>query len=70
MEELAEQGVATRHGVMAIHQEPLYRERGARHSSVETERAAAETLLLPLYADMTDAEQDTVVKALKAALAR
>ena len=32
------------------------------------EQAAAETLLLPLYAGLTDAEQDTVVAALRRAL--
>ncbi|MCC7362930.1 MAG: DegT/DnrJ/EryC1/StrS family aminotransferase [Dehalococcoidia bacterium] len=68
MEELAAQGIATRRGVMAIHLEPWYRERFPGVSLPETERATAETLLLPLYATMTDAEQDTVVHAFRQAL--
>lgn len=68
MDELAAQGIASRRGVMAIHQEPLYRGRFPGLSLPETEAAAAETLLLPLYATMTDAEQDTVVAALRKAL--
>ncbi len=67
MAELAEQGIASRRGVMAIHLEPYYRER-FRVSLPETERATAETLLLPVFAGMTEAEQDTVVEALLAAV--
>jgi dTDP-4-amino-4,6-dideoxygalactose transaminase len=68
MAELARQGVASRRGVMAIHLEPLYRALTPDVHLPVTERAATETLLLPLYAGMTDAEQDTVVAALRRAL--
>ena len=68
MAELAAQSIATRRGVMAIHLEPLYRETHGTRSLPVTEAAANETLLLPLYADMTDDEQDTVVAAFKKAL--
>ena len=66
MARLLEQGIATRRGVMAIHLEPYYRQRCGDLDLPETEAAARETLLLPLYATMTDAEQDRVVAALQA----
>jgi perosamine synthetase len=68
MADLAAQGIATRKGVMATHLEPAYRGLAPRGSLLLTEAAAAETLLLPLFAGMSDAEQDTVVHALRQAL--
>lgn len=69
MSYLAERGIASRRGVMAIHLEPFYRTRFPSLSLPVTERASAETLLLPLYAGMTESEQDEVVEALIGALA-
>ncbi len=69
MASLAAKGIASRRGVMAIHLEPWYRERWPDVSLPETEAATANTLLLPLYAGMTEAEQDEVADALRAALA-
>ncbi len=68
MNALAARGIATRRGVMAIHLEPYYRERYPSLSLPVTEAATAETLLLPLYAGMTEAEQDEVVQELRANL--
>ncbi len=68
MRELAALGIATRRGVMAIHLEPFYRSRLPGLSLPQTERAAAETLLLPLFAGMTEDEQDQVATALLRAL--
>jgi dTDP-4-amino-4,6-dideoxygalactose transaminase len=70
MAALAERGIATRRGVMASHLEPFYRERYPDLVLPVTERASAETLLLPLYVGMTEAEQDEVIAALLAALDR
>jgi perosamine synthetase len=68
MAELAAAGVSSRRGVMAIHREPLYRSRFPGLSLPETERASADTVLLPLFAGMTEAEQDHVLDALTASL--
>jgi dTDP-4-amino-4,6-dideoxygalactose transaminase len=68
MAELAARDIATRRGVMAIHMEPFYRSRYPDLSLSQTEAASANTLLLPLYATMTDEEQDEVVNALACAL--
>ena len=59
--------VATRR-IIAIHLEPFYRERLPELSLPESKRAAAETLLLPMFVGLTDAEQDQVVEALVDAL--
>lgn len=64
MERMAAKGIATRRGVMAIHREPLYQRMMPGISLPETERAAEQTLLLPLFAGMTHADQDFVVESL------
>ena len=68
MAALADKGIASRRGVMASHLEPFYRERYPDLSLPVTEAASAETLLLPLYVGMTEAEQDEVIGSLLAAL--
>ena len=65
MQELFEAGIATRRGVMAIHLEPYYRQRFPHVSLPVTEVAAQSTLLLPIYAMMTDDQQDYVIDHLR-----
>jgi dTDP-4-amino-4,6-dideoxygalactose transaminase len=69
MRAMAARGVATRRGAMAIHTEPFYRARYPGLSLPATEEAARSTLLLPLYPAMTETQQDTVIEALRDALA-
>jgi dTDP-4-amino-4,6-dideoxygalactose transaminase len=70
MNHMLEWGVATRRGVMAIHEEPYYKvTRGLNISLPITEQATRQTLLLPIYTTMTEVEQDYVIEALKSALA-
>jgi perosamine synthetase len=64
---LAERGVSARRGIMAAHLEPAY----AGHPHVDlpvTEAFTERSLILPLYHDLTAADQNTVVEELKAAL--
>lgn len=61
-------GVPTRRGVMAIHQERAYPE-PPRVPLPHTEAAAADTLMLPLFAGLTDEQQDHVLERLVAHLA-
>jgi dTDP-4-amino-4,6-dideoxygalactose transaminase len=66
---LADRGVSARRGIMASHLEPAY----AGHPSAPlpvTEAFTARTLILPLFHDMTAAEQDQVVDALAEVLDR
>ena len=63
MEALMKHGVMTRRGVMAAHLEPPYS--GVEHVPLPvTERFAKNSLTLPLFHDMTFAQQDLVVAAI------
>lgn len=63
MEALMERGVMTRRGVMAAHLEPPYS--GVEHVPLPvTERFANNSLTLPLFHDMTFAQQDLVAAAI------
>jgi dTDP-4-amino-4,6-dideoxygalactose transaminase len=67
MQKLLERGISTRRGIMCVHREPPYRD-GPHSSLTQSERAQDRCILLPLYAQMTDAEQESVVDALKSEL--
>src|SRR5262245_3307518 len=62
MTALFEQGIATRRGVMASHQEPPYR--GCGTSLPVTNRAAAECLQLPMHSGIPAPALDLTVAAL------
>jgi perosamine synthetase len=68
MHELLGRGVPTRRGVMAVHLEPCYRSVPPAPSLPVTERAAQNSLLLPIYAAMTPAEQDYVIEQVRRVL--
>lgn len=63
---LADAGVSARRGVMAAHLEPAYASRPCPPLPV-TERLTANSLILPLFHQMTEAEQDLVVSVIRAA---
>jgi dTDP-4-amino-4,6-dideoxygalactose transaminase len=60
---LAEEGVSARRGIMAAHRQPAYAHLGA-HLPV-TEHLTDTTLVLPLFHQMTEEQQDRVVTALR-----
>lgn len=68
MQKLLNAGIATRRGVMAIHLELPYRTMYPKLSLPETEKAAAETIILPLFVGLSTVEQNKVIGALKKAL--
>jgi perosamine synthetase len=68
MQELLAAGIATRRGVMAIHMEPYYRLRYPGLRLPATESATRHSLLLPIYAMMTDLEQEYVIENLLGSL--
>ncbi len=68
MQRMLEAGVATRRGVMAIHVEPYYAKNFPGVRLPVTETAARDTVLLPIYATMTEEEQEYVVEQLTRAL--
>src|SRR3989441_2437735 len=65
MSRLLKRGIATRRGVMASHLEKVYRDRVGTVSLPITEDAARTTMLIPLFASMTDDEQTYVIAALR-----
>jgi dTDP-4-amino-4,6-dideoxygalactose transaminase len=67
MRRLLLEGVPTRRGVMAIHREPAYAATPA--DLPNTDAASAGSLMLPLFAGMSDAQQDHVVGCLETHLA-
>jgi dTDP-4-amino-4,6-dideoxygalactose transaminase len=68
MQELLDQGIATRRGIMCSHREPCYAEDEPRHDLRQSERAQDRAILLPLYTQMTEEDQVTVANALRSAL--
>jgi perosamine synthetase len=63
MQRLLDEKIATRRGVMLSHAEPAYAGE-AVNPLPHSEHASAHTMLLPLYPQMTQADQDYVVEAL------
>ena len=63
MAALEDQGIATRPGTHAPPELGVYGRRAEEFPNAH--RAARESLALPLYAGLTDAEQDLVVAALR-----
>lgn len=64
MQRLLDAGIATRRGVMLSHREKAYADQPCRQELVQSEQASARSLLLPLFPQMTTAEQDEVVASL------
>ena len=66
MRRFAAAGVSARRGIMAAHLEPAY---GGRNSALlpVTERLTASSVILPLFHELTESEQDVVVSVIRAA---
>jgi perosamine synthetase len=69
LEVLARDGITCRRGIMAAHLEPAYADR-PRVSLPVTEHLTSRSLILPLFHQMTEADHDRVVAALRDALLR
>lgn len=69
MQKLLDEGIATRRAIMCSHREAAYAGHPLPHTLAESERAQDTGIILPLYPQMTDAEQDGVIDALHRALA-
>lgn len=71
MRSLLRDGIATRRGVMAIHEEASYagESRLSQDAALpHTEAASRETLMLPLFPDLSDEQQDYVIERLAASV--
>lgn len=65
MQELLDRGVSTRRGIMCIHREAAYADLPLPWPLTESEKAQDHCILLPLYHQMTDQDQDYVVEQLE-----
>jgi dTDP-4-amino-4,6-dideoxygalactose transaminase len=67
MGRLAAADISARRGIMASHRQPAYRERDTGHADLSaTERLTDRTLILPLFHELGDSDQDRVVEVLRA----
>lgn len=65
---LAEDGISARRGIMAAHLQPAYTGHSGFTAPLPvTERLTANTLILPLYHELLEEEQDRVIASLLAA---
>jgi dTDP-4-amino-4,6-dideoxygalactose transaminase len=66
IEKLAASEISARRGVMAAHRHPAYADRDYGNAALSiTERLTDHTLILPLYHEMTAAEQQRVIDVLQ-----
>jgi dTDP-4-amino-4,6-dideoxygalactose transaminase len=70
MQNLLDQGIATRRGIMCSHREPPYADGKHRHDLCHSEQAQDQSILLPIYAQMTEDDQVRVATSLRAHLGR
>lgn len=70
MQSLLEQGIATRRGIMCSHRETPYAKVAQRHDLRHSELSQDRSILLPIYAQMSEAEQLHVAECLEAELTR
>jgi dTDP-4-amino-4,6-dideoxygalactose transaminase len=68
MQRLLDQGIATRRGIMCVHREPCYSQEKPPHDLRQSELARDHSILLPLYAQMTEEDQVDVANSLRGAL--
>ena len=70
MQNLLDQQIATRRGIMCSHLEAPYADETRRHVLRESEIARDQAILIPLYAQMSEDDQTCVATALRAELSR
>ncbi len=71
MQRLLDRGISTRRGIMCAHREPAYSAHGwvaGPGGLLESERAQDQNILLPLFHDMTETEQDRVAREVRRAI--
>jgi dTDP-4-amino-4,6-dideoxygalactose transaminase len=66
MQDLLEKNISTRRAIMATHRELPYRSERWEQGLPQTNLVADTGLILPLFHQMTDSEQDYIIEALQA----
>jgi dTDP-4-amino-4,6-dideoxygalactose transaminase len=70
MQKLLNRGIATRRGIMCSHREAPYANDRQRYDLRQSELAQDRSILLPIYAQMTDKDLEQVASALRCELSR
>ena len=70
MQEMLDQGISTRRGVMCSHREAAYAGSAAPGALPNSEAAQDHCIVLPLFSQLADADQQRIAAALRAACAR
>ncbi len=65
MQKLLDRAISTRRGIMASHREPPYAGGNWDARLPETNRATDETIILPLFHQMTEEEQDYILDSIR-----
>jgi dTDP-4-amino-4,6-dideoxygalactose transaminase len=65
MQRLLDQGVATRRGIMCAHREPCYSDQDQPHELSRSELAQDHSILLPIYAQLTEDDQTRIADLLR-----
>ncbi len=65
MQGLLDRGISTRRGIMATHREAPYRSARWDRELTETTRATDECIILPLFHQMTEEEQELVIDSIR-----
>lgn len=68
MQDMLDEGIATRRGIMCAHLEPPYADASLQHPLKASEAAQRHSILLPLYPQLTSDDQQRVVYVLRAAV--
>ncbi len=69
MQAMLDDGVTARRGIMCSHREAAYSSQALRVPLPYSEAAQDTCIILPLYSQMTPADQEHVVQSLKSACA-
>jgi dTDP-4-amino-4,6-dideoxygalactose transaminase len=64
MQQMLEKNISTRRAIMAIHREVPYRSERWEKSLPKTDIVTDTALILPLFHDMTEADQDYIIETL------
>ena len=64
MQQMLEKNISTRRAIMAIHREVPYRSERWEKSLSKTNKVTDSALILPLFHDMTEADQDYIIETL------
>jgi len=70
MQTLLDLGVSTRRGVMCSHREQAYDDIVLNHALIQSEKAQNQTILLPIYPQLSEENVTYIVKSLKNAIAQ